>query len=214
MCSRSPLRSILGRGGGEDSWCGDLREDSPAPGLSQFGDQVGGCRPPRASVTADRVVLATNVQSHLLSSRAGPRDPAGCDLCCGDRGRCRTGWILPFGFEGAVADTRRAGDYYRRVGDRLIWGGRMTTRTAAPSTVCRPADAGGHPENLSTAWAGIPISHCWTGLMGYTRHQMPIVAGTLSRPVRLCRVWRAWAEHLPGGRACGGTSDPWAPNRA
>ena len=36
-------------------------------------------------------------------------------------------------YSGAVADTRRAGDYYRIVGgDRLMWGGRITTRVSEP----------------------------------------------------------------------------------
>jgi gamma-glutamylputrescine oxidase len=34
---------------------------------------------------------------------------------------------------GAISDTRRAGDYYRIVdGDRLLWGGRITTDTREP----------------------------------------------------------------------------------
>ncbi len=36
-------------------------------------------------------------------------------------------------YTGAVADTRRAGDYYRIVADdRLLWGGRITTRASEP----------------------------------------------------------------------------------
>ena len=36
-------------------------------------------------------------------------------------------------WKGAISDTRRAGDYYRIVdGDRLLWGGRITTDTREP----------------------------------------------------------------------------------
>ena len=36
-------------------------------------------------------------------------------------------------YSGAVADTRRDGDYYRIVGDdRLMWGGRISARTSTP----------------------------------------------------------------------------------
>jgi len=36
-------------------------------------------------------------------------------------------------YPGVVADTRRAGDYYRVIGDdRLMWGGRITSRLSAP----------------------------------------------------------------------------------
>src|SRR5262249_19869104 len=36
-------------------------------------------------------------------------------------------------YPGIIADTRRAGDYYRVIGrDRLMWGGRITSRLSAP----------------------------------------------------------------------------------
>ena len=40
-------------------------------------------------------------------------------------------------YSGGIADTRRAGDYYRVIGDRLLWGGRISTQHCHPA----PAEA-------------------------------------------------------------------------
>jgi gamma-glutamylputrescine oxidase len=74
----------------------------------------------------------------------------------------------------AVADTRRAGDYYRIINDgRILWGGKITTR------VSQPARLGELMKNdmLSTFPAlGNPrIDYAWAGLMGYAIHKMPLI---------------------------------------
>jgi gamma-glutamylputrescine oxidase len=73
----------------------------------------------------------------------------------------------------AVLDDRRASDYYRLVdgGTRLLWGGRITTRAAAPGGVARELraamlDVYPQLEPLKTELA-------WSGLMAYARHLMP-----------------------------------------
>ncbi|MGB7320438.1 MAG: FAD-binding oxidoreductase [Albidovulum sp.] len=73
----------------------------------------------------------------------------------------------------AIFDDRRAGDYYRVFdnGQRLLWGGRITTRAASPDAVARILRRemiGVFPQlkELKTEIA-------WSGLMGYARHQMP-----------------------------------------
>ncbi|MBU2941860.1 FAD-binding oxidoreductase [Shimia thalassica] len=80
--------------------------------------------------------------------------------------------VLPFA--GCLSDTRRAGDYYRRgPDDRLLWGGRITTRRS-------------HPANLSASLRNdiahvfpdlnnVPIDYTWMGLMGYCVHKMPLI---------------------------------------
>jgi glycine/D-amino acid oxidase-like deaminating enzyme len=74
-------------------------------------------------------------------------------------------------YSGAVMDTRRAGDYYRIVGDRLLWGGRMSTRMRAPRRLARllARDIGRVYPRL----AGAVIEHAWQGVMGYALHRMP-----------------------------------------
>ena len=73
----------------------------------------------------------------------------------------------------AVLDDRRASDYYRLVdkGQRLLWGGRITTRAANPDAIARDLraamlDVYPQLEPLKTDLA-------WSGLMAYARHLMP-----------------------------------------
>ena len=75
-------------------------------------------------------------------------------------------------YTGAVADTRRAGDYYRVVADdRLMWGGRFTTRAASPrrlKALMRRDITRTYPQ-LGEA----EIEYAWTGTMAYAVHKMP-----------------------------------------
>jgi glycine/D-amino acid oxidase-like deaminating enzyme len=76
--------------------------------------------------------------------------------------------------EAAVADNRRAGDYYRRIDDgRILWGGRITTRLSEPRRLAhllRGDMLGVYPQ------LGNPrMTHAWSGLMGYALHGMPLI---------------------------------------
>lgn len=73
----------------------------------------------------------------------------------------------------AISDARRAGDYYRLVegGKRILWGGRITTRTTEPGDLAqllRRTMVSTYPQ-----LAGIRIETAWSGLMSYARHLMP-----------------------------------------
>ncbi len=75
-------------------------------------------------------------------------------------------------YTGAVADTRRAGDYYRVVADdRLMWGGRFTTRPASP----RRLKAMMRRDMLRTypQLDEVEIEYAWAGTMAYAVHKMP-----------------------------------------
>jgi gamma-glutamylputrescine oxidase len=74
-------------------------------------------------------------------------------------------------YGGAIADTRRAGDYYRVVGDRLLWGGRITTRQSVPGGLRKKL--GRDIARVYPSLKGIEIEHAWAGTMGYTIHRMP-----------------------------------------
>lgn len=73
----------------------------------------------------------------------------------------------------AALDDRRASDYYRLVqgGQRLLWGGRITTRAASPAALAREL----RREMVATfpQLAALRTEIAWSGLMGYARHQMP-----------------------------------------
>lgn len=88
----------------------------------------------------------------------------------------------------AVGDNRRAGDYYRVVDDgrRLLWGGRITTRAAAPAALARELQremVGTYPQ-----LAGLRTELAWSGLMSYARHQMPQI-GQLQQGVWYCTAF-------------------------
>ena len=74
----------------------------------------------------------------------------------------------------AVADTRRAGNYYRMINeDRLLWGGRITTQVSEPARLASQMKG----DMLATyPQLGNPrIDYAWAGLMGYALHKMPLI---------------------------------------
>lgn len=74
-------------------------------------------------------------------------------------------------FEGAIADTRRAGDYYHLIGDRLLWGGRISARKQPPKQLEKlmQRDIARVYPQLKDA----TIEYAWSGVMGYAVHLMP-----------------------------------------
>jgi glycine/D-amino acid oxidase-like deaminating enzyme len=74
--------------------------------------------------------------------------------------------------QAAVYDTRFAFDYYRPLADtRILWGGRISIRDLAPPQVQRLL-----LRDLLRVYPqleGVKVSHAWSGLMSYARHQMP-----------------------------------------
>jgi len=96
-----------------------------------------------------------------------------------------------------LADTRRAGDYYRALPDgRVLWGGRMSARVGAPPGLARLMlrdmlkvypQLDGHAA-FETAW---------TGTMSYARHRMPQI-GRLREGV--------WYAQAFGGSGMGTTT--------
>ena len=75
-------------------------------------------------------------------------------------------------YSGAVADTRRNGDYYRIVGDdRLMWGGRISARTSTPwrlKSALRHDILKVYPQ-----LGAFEIDYAWSGTMAYAVHKMP-----------------------------------------
>jgi glycine/D-amino acid oxidase-like deaminating enzyme len=75
----------------------------------------------------------------------------------------------------AISDNRRAGDYYRLVDDgrRLLWGGRITTRTTEPrrlADMMQKTMVSTYPQ-----LEGVRVETAWSGLMAYARHLMPLI---------------------------------------
>ncbi len=80
----------------------------------------------------------------------------------------------------AILDDRRASDYYRVVDDgrRLLWGGRITTRTSEPRALSRLL----HKSMVSTypQLKELQVDMAWSGSMSYARHRMPQIGQLLS----------------------------------
>lgn len=75
------------------------------------------------------------------------------------------------GYEGAIADTRRAGDYYHLAGDRLLWGGRISARRNPPRKLERLL--GRDIARVYPQLKDAPVEYAWSGVMGYAVHMMP-----------------------------------------
>ncbi|MGO4572879.1 NAD(P)/FAD-dependent oxidoreductase [Microvirga sp. 2TAF3] len=101
----------------------------------------------------------------------------------------------------AVLDDRRAGDYYRLVdgGSRILWGGRITTRTTDPRDIAALL----RREMVTTypQLSALKVEVAWSGLMSYARHLMPQI-GQLRPGVWFCT---AFGGHGMNTTAIGGT---------
>ncbi len=101
----------------------------------------------------------------------------------------------------AILDDRRAGDYYRLVddGSRILWGGRITTRTTDPRDIAALL----RHEMVTTypQLADLKVEIAWSGLMSYARHLMPQI-GQLEPGVWYCT---AFGGHGMNTTAIGGT---------
>lgn len=74
-------------------------------------------------------------------------------------------------FEGAISDMRRAGDYYHLIGERLLWGGRISARRNPPRQLAQLMAK--DIANVYPQFRGTPIDYAWSGVMGYAVHWMP-----------------------------------------
>lgn len=103
--------------------------------------------------------------------------------------------------QAAILDDRRAGDYYRLVesGSRILWGGRITTRTTDPRDIAALL----RREMVTTypQLASLKVEVAWSGLMAYARHLMPQI-GQLKPGVWYCT---AFGGHGMNTTAIGGT---------
>jgi gamma-glutamylputrescine oxidase len=99
------------------------------------------------------------------------------------------------GYSGGIADTRRAGDYYRIVGERLLWGGRISMGTGVPRRLARRL--GRDIARVYPALKGVEIEYAWSGVMGYAIHRMPQIG--MLRP-------GAWVASAFGGHGLNTTA--------
>jgi glycine/D-amino acid oxidase-like deaminating enzyme len=150
---------------------GRIAEDSPAQAVERH---AGGhlVTAGEARIAARHVVFASGGYTDGLAPRlARAYLPIATHVMLTEKLGPRVHEIIRT--RAAIADDRRAGDYYRLVdGDRLLWGGRITTtRNADPAAITaslRRQMVGTYP-----ALADARIELAWSGLMSYARHLMP-----------------------------------------
>ncbi len=167
-----PLNFALALAADIEARGGAIHEQTEATGLSREG---GGwrLRTPHGEITARHVVLAGNADLGRVQPRiARAVLPVATYVAV-------TGKIGPkladaISWSGAISDTRRAGDYYRVIdGDRLLWGGRITTDTREPPRLremMRSDILSVYPQ-----LGDLRIEYAWPGIMGYAPHKMPQV---------------------------------------
>lgn len=130
-------------------------------------------RAAHGSVHAPHVVLAGNADLGAVQPRlARAVLPVATYVAVTEKLGPRLGEAIRW--PGAISDTRRAGDYYRIVdGDRLLWGGRITTDTTEPRRLREMMR--GDMLSVYPQLGNIDIAYAWPGIMGYAPHKMPQV---------------------------------------
>jgi glycine/D-amino acid oxidase-like deaminating enzyme len=166
-----PLRYALLLRGQIAALGGAIFEQSPAVSLTQSG---GGwtVSSRKGRVNCQSVALCQNIDDHRIYPKlARAVLPVATYVISLNFDRAQLDQAILF--DGTIADSRRAGDYYRRVENSLIWGGRITTRRSQPSQLANTMVA--DMVDVYPQLAGVEPSYCWQGLMGYTVHLMPII---------------------------------------
>jgi gamma-glutamylputrescine oxidase len=165
-----PLRFARGLAAAAEQSGAAIWERSPALALEPEANHVT-VRTPSATITADRVILATDAFSGELVPALAPfighvesfvtaTAPLPPEL---------SETILPS--DAAVADTRHVLDYYRKSADgRMLFAGRE-------SYLWPPRDIAAlvRPRMLAVypALASVPTEYAWSGTVGITRTRMP-----------------------------------------
>jgi len=150
----------------------EIHENTEAIELTRDGS-FWRIRTQQGSVRAPHVVLAGNADLGAIQPRlARAVLPVATYVAVTEKLGPRLGEAIRW--TGAISDTRRAGDYYRVVdGDRLLWGGRITTDTTEPPRLRDMMR--GDMLSVYSQLGDIDIAYAWPGIMGYAPHKMPQV---------------------------------------
>ncbi|MEZ5923650.1 MAG: FAD-binding oxidoreductase [Hyphomicrobiaceae bacterium] len=124
-------------------------------------------------IVAEQVVLATSAYDrHLVPAIGRGVLPVATYVAVTEPLGARLDKIIAT--RAAISDDRRAGDYYRIVDDdRLLWGGRITTRRSVPAHLARAMR--GDMLSVYPELGEPRIDYAWPGQMAYALHKMPII---------------------------------------
>ncbi len=149
-----------------------IHEETEATGLSREGC-VWRLRTHLGEVMAPHVVLAGNADLGRVQPRVARAVlPVATYVAVTEKIGPKL--VEAIRWSGAISDTRRAGDYYRVIdGDRLLWGGRITTDTREPPRLREMMR--GDILSVYPQLGDLTIEYAWPGIMGYAPHKMPQV---------------------------------------
>lgn len=152
----------------------DLYERSPVVAVTRKKDHFE-LESHSGSVKADRVVVATSAYGGPVAAVEACILPVATYVIASEPADEALQQAIKW--TGCIADTRRAGDYYRVIdgvrGRRLLWGGRITTRRTEPEDLATKLMR--DIRHVYPSLAGLEVAFSWSGLMGYARHKMPVV---------------------------------------
>lgn len=167
-----PLRYVLGLATEIERLAGQIFEASKAVSLEKAGDQW--CiRTKGGEVCADNVVLCTSAYDFDLMPKVSRAmlPIATYAMATEPMSDALDGAIKTTSF---IADTRRAGDYYRRLPNgRLLWGGRITTRKSKPAKLAEMLSK--DVTSVYPQLKDLKLTHAWEGRLGYAIHKMPLI---------------------------------------
>jgi gamma-glutamylputrescine oxidase len=167
-----PLNLALALAGDIERLGGAVHERTEAAGLERQGT-AWRLRLADGEIVAAHVVLAGNADLGRVQPRIA-RAVLPVATYVAVTAKLGPGLAKAIRWRGAISDTRRAGDYYRIVdGDRLLWGGRITTDTREPPRL--RALMRGDILSVYPALGDVRIDYAWPGIMGYASHMMPQV---------------------------------------
>ncbi|MDI1287091.1 MAG: FAD-binding oxidoreductase [Reyranella sp.] len=167
-----PLNFALALAADIEACGGAIHEATEATGLSREGG-TWRLQTSRGEIAAPHVVLAGNADLGPVQPRiARAVLPVATYVTVTENIGPRLAEAIRW--SGAISDTRRAGDYYRVIdGDRLLWGGRITTDTREPPRLRDMMR--GDILSVYPQLGDIRIEYAWPGIMGYAPHKMPQV---------------------------------------
>jgi gamma-glutamylputrescine oxidase len=171
-----PLNLVLALAADIEKRGGAIHEDTAAVGLERSGD-VWRLRARSKSgageIVAPHVVLAGNAQlGRIRHDVASAVLPVATFVAVTEKLGSRLKEAVRW--PGAISDTRRAGNYYRVVdGDRLLWGGGITTNTLEP--IALRSRMRRDIRSVYPQLGDFKIEYAWPGIMGYALHKMPQV---------------------------------------
>lgn len=154
---------------------GQIYENTHARALNKHANKFTIETASGGTVTAGKVVLCGSAYMRDLHPRIeGAVLPVATYVVTTKKMKSRLAEAISF--EGCISDNRRAGDYYRLIesGDRLLWGGRITTQKSEPHALSDLLRA--DIEAIYPQLQGMEIEKAWSGLMGYCVHKMPVLA--------------------------------------